>query len=389
MITADLPEATSVRRVRQRRLLAWFDRQGRDLPWRRRPTLYGIWVAETMLQQTTVAAVVGRWEMFLARFPDVRTLAAAAPSEVMNAWSGLGYYRRARLLHQAAQRLQAEHGGRLPLDLASWRTLPGVGEYTAAAVASIGLGCCVPVIDVNVRRVLLRWYFAAGLAAAAVRPSTLRSLAAANLACDRPGDWNQALMDLGAEICTAARPACPRCPVRRWCAAGLAGVAAQVPLPAARAPAKEVSLSVLALRHAGRTLMLPSAVAMSARVSGLGRPLRTSMAGLLTGLWSPPMTFWYGRGHGQDAAPYEAAWRRWLRDHGWRRPTVAAVGRHPHTITTHRLCVVVAVAHWPPQLPPPSWVDAVWAAELEVLPLASLTRRSLAVAQAAEGFAGS
>ena len=145
---------------RQRRLLVWYDAVARDLPWRRETTLYGTWIAEIMLQQTTVRAVAPRWSTFLERFPDVSTLAAAAESEVLAAWSGLGYYRRARLLHRAARELRDRHGGRLPTSHDQWRALPGVGEYTAGAIGSIGLGLPVAAIDANVRRVLTRWHCA-------------------------------------------------------------------------------------------------------------------------------------------------------------------------------------------------------------------------------------
>ena len=141
----------------RRDLLAWYDAEARRLPWRERPSLYGTWISEIMLQQTTVATVIPYWERFMARLPDVGALAAADESEVLTLWSGLGYYRRARSLHQAARQIAADHAGRLPTDAVGWRALPGVGDYTAGAVASIGAGERVPAVDANARRVLTRW----------------------------------------------------------------------------------------------------------------------------------------------------------------------------------------------------------------------------------------
>ncbi len=157
----------TIRRLR-RSVLAWYDARRRDLPWRRDPTLYGIWISEMMLQQTTVAAVVPYWQRFVARFPDVAVLAAATEPEVLEHWSGLGYYRRAQHLHAAARAVVANHGGRLPLSVEGWRALPGVGPYAAGAIASIGLGLPVPAVDANVRRVITRWVAADAVAGEAM-----------------------------------------------------------------------------------------------------------------------------------------------------------------------------------------------------------------------------
>jgi A/G-specific adenine glycosylase len=385
-MSTEIRPPTAAIQARRRHLLAWYDRHGRDLPWRRHPSLYGTWIAETMLQQTTVAAVAGRWADFLRRFPDVCALAAAPQSEVLAAWSGLGYYRRARSLHEAARRLVADGTGALPRDPRQWRRLPGVGEYTAAAIASIGLGLEVPVVDVNVRRVLLRWTCAAAAAAAAVKPAHLRALAALHLAPGRPGDWNQALMDLGADICRVEAPACDRCPVRRWCAAGRTGRAGEVPPPAPRAAVRPVRLGVLVLRRADRVLMLPSEDAVVTATAGAGRPVRRTLAGLLGGLYSLPMTPWYAAAtrtddrHDRDGPSFLASWRRWLRGLGWPRPTVRAVGRHGHAITCHRLDIEVAAADWPHDLTAPAPRGSIWADVDHPPPLSTLTRRSLAAA---------
>jgi A/G-specific adenine glycosylase len=371
--------------ARQRALLAWYLRHGRDLPWRRRVTPYGTWIAETMLQQTTVEAVRPRWEAFLARFPDVAALARAPESEVLAAWSGLGYYRRARHLHAAARQVM-QQGGRLPDDHAGWRALPGVGDYAAGAIASIALGVPEPAIDANVRRVLLRWQCATPAEADALRPADVRRLAAAHLPPDRPGAWNQALMDLGAGPCRARGPDCGACPVRRWCAAGQAGTAAQVPPPAVRRAAVPVVTGALVLRHRGRVLLLPSVAQVVARVPALGRPHRDDLAGLFGGMLGLPATPWYPAPERLDVQALGAAWTAWLQQQGWSGAAVAHAGAHRHTITHHRLQVVVASAAWPASAPAPDLAAGQWWDPAHPgAPLSTLARRSLARADGADG----
>jgi A/G-specific adenine glycosylase len=188
----------------QAELLGWYAEHARDLPWRRTQDPYRILVSEVMLQQTQAARVVPRYERWLERFPDERALAGAAPAEVLREWSGLGYNRRALALHGCAREVVARGW---PSDAAGLRTLPGVGAYTAAAVASFALGEPVAAVDVNVARVLGRW------AGGELRGTALRERAAAVLPGGRAADWNQAMMELGATVCTARAPACERCPV--------------------------------------------------------------------------------------------------------------------------------------------------------------------------------
>jgi A/G-specific adenine glycosylase len=366
--------------ARRRLLLRWYDVHARDLPWRRQPSLYGTWLAEIMLQQTTVATVTRRWPEFLARYPDVHALAEADQSDVLAAWSGLGYYRRARSLHEAARRLVAAVGGELPRTVAAWRALPGVGEYTAGAIGSIGLQQRVAAIDANVRRVMLRWHCCDPAAAAAVTPAVLRELADAHVPADRPGDWNQALMDLGAGLCHLAGPVCRHCPVRRWCAAGAAGNAQLIPAPVVREPATPVRLSVLVLRHADRVLLLPCRRALVAPAADGGRPMHPASADMFHGMLCLPATPWY-----RDAAPngpiaFAAAWRRWLRRLGWPRPHVTMLGQLGHAITVYRLRVSVATAAWPPDLASPCVSEAVWAIPDRKQPLGTLAWRSLSIA---------
>jgi len=194
------------------KLLAWYDTNARDLPWRRSHDPYRIWVSEIMLQQTRVAAVIEHYKEFLRRFPTVHKLAAAQESSVLAAWSGLGYYRRARMLHAAAKVISRERDGEFPKTAKDWRNLPGIGRYTAAAIASIAFGEPVAVVDGNVERVIQR------VEGEPISGENLWERAGALLHRDRPGDFNQAVMELGATVCTPRIPACLTCPVLELCA---------------------------------------------------------------------------------------------------------------------------------------------------------------------------
>lgn len=232
----DGPQAPATAELRTA-LLAWYDRARRDLPWRAVPGAaadpWHVLVSELMLQQTTVATVRGRFVPFLARFPTLRALAEAPLDEVLHAWQGLGYYRRARSLHACAQAVTLRHGGRLPLDLDKLRALPGIGPYTAAAVAAIAGARAVVPVDANAERVLAR-LFALQTPLPAARPR-LRALADRLASSTRAGDLAQALMELGALICTPRRPACPDCPWQRWCIAARTGDPAAWPRRSPRA----------------------------------------------------------------------------------------------------------------------------------------------------------
>jgi A/G-specific adenine glycosylase len=197
----------SLRRV----LLRWYDANRRDLPWRRNRNPYSVWVSEIMLQQTRVAAVLDHYARFLRRFPTVKALAAARESSVLAIWSGLGYYHRARRLHQAAKLIARERRGKFPRTAEDWSDLPGIGRYTAAAIASISFGEAVAVLDGNVERVLQRLY------GQLHTKQTSWQRADILLDRERPGDFNQAMMELGATICTPRAPQCLRCPLNTFC----------------------------------------------------------------------------------------------------------------------------------------------------------------------------
>jgi A/G-specific adenine glycosylase len=195
----------------RRSLLRWYDAHRRDLPWRRDADPYRIWVSEIMLQQTRVAAVLDHYARWMQRLPTVQTLAAAREQMVLAIWSGLGYYHRARSLHQAAKVIARERNGEFPHTAEAWLELPGIGRYTAAAIASIAFGEPVAVVDGNVERVLERMFGrAAGREVAWQQAEEL-------LDRTRPGDFNQAMMELGATICTPRAPQCLLCPLYKWC----------------------------------------------------------------------------------------------------------------------------------------------------------------------------
>ncbi|MCS6846329.1 MAG: A/G-specific adenine glycosylase [Anaerolineae bacterium] len=247
------------------RLLRWFDRHKRDLPWRREPRdPYHVWLSEVMLQQTQVATVIPYFERWVRRFPTLDALAAAPLDEVLKLWEGLGYYARARNFHAAAQIVVRDYGGQLPRTVEGLMALPGVGRYTAGAIASLAFGARAPVLDGNVRRVLSRVF---GLG----RPSEaeLWALAESLLPQDRTGAFNEALMELGATICTPRAPQCSACPLRTMCKAYASGDPEAYPAkPAKRATPHYEVLTAVIIDSAGRVL--------------LGRRPRD---GLLGGLW--------------------------------------------------------------------------------------------------------
>jgi A/G-specific adenine glycosylase len=248
-------------------LLRWFERQARDLPWREDRTPYRVWVSEVMLQQTQVETVLAYYPRFLARFPTVEDLADATQEEVLKLWEGLGYYRRARLLHKAARVVVDDYGGELPADVDALRDLPGIGRYTAGALASIAFGIPAPAVDGNVRRVMARI-----LAMPAPTATELDDAVAVWIPEDRPGDFTEGLMELGATLCRPQSPRCLLCPWRELCRARQLGRQEDFPAPKARkaTPHYEVTAAVT-LREDGRILVA-----------------RRPAASMLGGLWEFP-----------------------------------------------------------------------------------------------------
>ncbi len=224
---AVLPDAARVA------ILAWFDERGRQFPFRGVRDPYAIWVCEIMAQQTQIKRAAGKWSTFLERFPTVKALAEAPTADVLREWRGLGYNRRALNLQRAAQVVMAEHAGRMPSDVAALEQLPGVGPYTARAVAALAFGQPVGPVDTNVRRVLTRVLGGQQVPS----ESELQRLADLAVPIERPADWTHAVMDLGASVCRPRSPRCGECPMRRWCRFARAGLPAASPLQRRRQPA--------------------------------------------------------------------------------------------------------------------------------------------------------
>jgi A/G-specific adenine glycosylase len=240
------------------RLLAWHAKSGRhDLPWQRERSAYRVWVSEIMLQQTQVATVIPYFERFMHRFPDVRALADAPPDEVLHLWTGLGYYARARNLQRAAQLIRDQHGGEFPRVLEAVMALPGIGRSTAGAILALSSGARHPILDGNVKRVLARHNCVDGAPDEAATLAKFWRLAEVNTPAAKVDTYTQAIMDLGATLCTRTRPRCDECPIRADCLARIAG--RQAELPAAkrkRAPRRRKTAVMLVARHKSAVLLV-------------------------------------------------------------------------------------------------------------------------------------
>jgi A/G-specific adenine glycosylase len=352
-MSAKLPDGRQ-RGAIVRALGSWYDAHARDLPWRRSRDPYAIWVSEIMLQQTRVDTVIPYFERFLERFPDVVALATAPLEQVLQHWSGLGYYRRARQMHAAAGEIVERHGGDLPADVAALRQLTGVGRYTAGAVASIAFAIPAPLVDGNVIRVLSRLFGLEDDMRSTAAQALVWRHAEALVPKGRPGRFNQALMELGATVCTPRAPQCERCPLRRRCVA--------------RRDARQEQLPRLGKRAAPQARAMVAAVVHAPR----GRVLlaRRVLDGLYGGMWEPPMV---------SAQQARAA----LRDHGV--PASAALrqrGTVVHVLSHRKLEVRVLgaalsrAARLPSEVPAP-YETLAWCTP-EQVPLSTLARKLLA-----------
>jgi A/G-specific adenine glycosylase len=257
-MATDCPAEVLDSRTKQslrRRLLAWYARHARDLPWRRSRDPYRVWLSEVMLQQTTVAAVEPYFRRFTAAFPTVAELAAAEESQVLRLWEGLGYYRRARSLHAAAKRIVAEHGGRLPDSLDELLSLPGVGRYTAGAILSIAFDRPAPILEANTVRLLSRLIGYRGDPAKAAGQRLLWRTAEELLPKKDVARFNQALMELGSLVCTPAAPRCDACPIARCCAAKRDGLQDQIPAATRKLKFTDVREAAVVVRKNGAVLL--------------------------------------------------------------------------------------------------------------------------------------
>jgi A/G-specific adenine glycosylase len=322
----------------QQELLTWFDGNKRDLPWRRSTDPYQIWVSEIMLQQTRVNAVIDYYSRFLSLFPTVAALAQAEEPDVLAAWSGLGYYRRARLMHKAAQVVVQQHDGALPSTAAELRKLPGIGEYTSSAIASIAFGEPVSVVDGNVERVLQRVFPGQEKPVApSAQAKWLQSRASSLLDSNRPGDFNQSMMELGATICLPQRPLCLQCPVHPFCATRGEHQAA----PPKKMQSRQIAYALLRRNPSGAVLL----------------EQRPASASLMPGMWELP----------------EVAMQ--LSD----QQRVEITLRHAITVTNYRVHVLgfsepEARLRCAPRGYPRKWTKN---SELGRLPLTGLTRKIL------------
>jgi A/G-specific adenine glycosylase len=318
----------------KRNLLTWYDTNARDLPWRRTSDPYRIWISEIMLQQTRVTAVLDYYARFLKLFPTVASLSEASEPDVLAAWSGLGYYRRARQMHKAAQTIVHDHNGYLPKTAETLRTLPGIGDYTSSAIASIAFGEAVAVVDGNVERVLLRLF---GEDSTTVPKNWFRDKANSLLDPRRPGDFNQSMMELGATTCLPQRPLCLQCPVHRFCATRGEHQAA----PPKKMRSQQIAYALLRRKQAGTTHVLLEQ--------------RPASASLMPGMWELP------------EVALEAT------------DEAEITLRHAITVTNYRvyvlgLSVEEAERRWAPRARPRKWAKS---SDLATLPLTGLARKVL------------
>jgi A/G-specific adenine glycosylase len=347
-------------------LLDWYDRERRDLPWRakrrKKADPYAVWLSEIMLQQTTVKAVIPFYLRFLQRWPTISDLAAASLNDVLAAWAGLGYYSRARNLHKGAQAVVRDHGGRFPQTEAELRALPGVGPYTAAAIAAIAFGVPATPVDGNIERVVSRLFAVKKPLPAA--KAEIKRLAATLTPQRRPGDFAQAMMDLGAAVCTPKRPSCLMCPLQTDCAAHAAGIAAQLPMKLDRAERPgRYGIAFVVLREDGHVLLR-----------------RRPEAGLLGGMLEVPSTDWL-----DDWVPMEPACAAApVRTDWWPLPTTVV-----HVFTHFRLELQVLRAIVPTDVSLTFWAEpdrCLWVArrDLDGAALPSVMRKVIAHALKAQ-----
>lgn len=363
----------------RKQLLGWFHQFQRDLPWRRTRDPYRVWLSEIMLQQTRVAAVIPYYERFLERYPNVHALAAAPEEEVLRLWSGLGYYSRARNLQKAARQIASEHGGEFPSGLEDVLALPGIGDYTAAAILSIAFNREHAVLDGNVARVLARLGAMRGDLRESRRWQKLQESADAYLEPKSPGDWNQAMMELGATLCTPKSPQCLLCPVAQFCAGRKSGIAETLPEKRKKRATVEIRLaSAVFADENGWTLLLPPPEGRNAE------SLVDYVPTLVSNLWHFPTVPIVGdpvrklRGHLQKLA--------FRKSNGNLR--FIAAGKVRHTVT-YRALTVEAFRISVRKLPRIKHAERVPLHNITVLPVSNLTRKvaraALATAFSAPG----
>jgi A/G-specific adenine glycosylase len=359
--------------VFRKHLLAWFRQFQRDLPWRRTRDPYCVWLSEIMLQQTRVAAVIPYYERFLDRFPNLHALAAAPEEEVLRLWSGLGYYSRARNLHKAAQKIVAEHGGAFPSRLEDVRALPGIGNYTAAAILSIAFEQKKAVLDGNVARVLARLGAIRGDLRESARWQELQKCANAYLEPKAPGDWNQAMMELGATLCSPKSPRCLLCPVAQFCEGLKLAIADHLPEKRKKRGTVEVRLAAAVFAdESGRTLLIPPPEKKKTEAPADHVPT------LASNLWHFPTIAVNGNGIANLRG-----YLRKLQIQGWNGSfRFVATDKVRHTVTYREITVEpfrISVQ----KLPSIEGAKQVPLREITILPVSNLTRKIARAAVAA------
>ena len=357
-MTSPVERAQNLKREVRPQLLSWFDRSKRDLPWRRTKDPYGIWVSEVMLQQTQVERVVRYWTKFLDRFPTVKSLAAAELPEVLGLWTGLGYYSRARNLHLASKDLVARFAGALPDSIDALLTLPGFGRYTAGAVGSIAFELETPLVDGNVARVLSRLLELDGVPGEKSREAALWAAAEVLVGGSRPGDWNQALMELGATVCVPQNPLCLVCPVRGACRALAAGRVDELPRPKKPTKRKRLELAVAVARRGDEVLLA-----------------RREEKGLFGGLWEMPAA------ELNPGADGDFVLQKLLGKQASIGPELTVLER---TLTHRDLVLRLHAVALPRRLakPPPGYLEWRWVGKAELASLGMSTAMQSALAEA-------
>lgn len=358
----------------RKQLLAWFHQFQRDLPWRGTRDPYRIWLSEVMLQQTRVAAVIPYYERFLKRFPSVQSLAAARLEDVVRLWSGLGYYSRARNLQKAAQQIVAKHSGQFPTRKEDVLDLPGIGNYTAAAILSIAFGEKHAVLDGNVARVLARLGAMRGDLREPRRWQQLQQTAGALLDVNSPGDWNQAMMELGATLCTPKSPQCLLCPVAQFCDARKLGIAEDLPEKRKKRATIQITLAAAVFADKkGRTLLLPPPQEKNEE------NIADFIPTIVSRLWHFPII----SVNGDPAAKLRAFLKRFLPAARTAKWNLAPAAKVRHAVTYREITIFPFHINLK-KLPRIRGAKSVPLKDLSILPVSNLTRK---VAQSAESAA--
>ena len=361
----------------RRQLLGWFRQFQRDLPWRRTKDPYRIWLSEIMLQQTRVAAAIPYYERFLLRFPDVHLLATAPEEEVLRLWSGLGYYSRARNLQKAAQEIVAKHKGQFPTRFDDALGLPGIGNYTTAAILSIAYDEKLGVLDGNVARVLARLGAIRGNLRESQRWQKLQKTADSLLEPKSPGDWNQAMMELGATLCTPKSPQCLLCPVAQFCEGRQQGIAESLPEKRKkRATVGVVLAAAVFVDGKEKTLLLPPPKSTKEKASADHVPT------LVSKMWHFPTVSVAGEPH----ADLVAFLQKELPGERNRNRELVPAGKVRHAVT-YRAITLLPFLIEVRSLPRVSGAKQVRLADISSLPVSNLTRKVARAALATAALA--